>query len=232
MKTHQGYFESFIAEDFDTYITRLQKDGEWGDQPEIQAVSELYARPVRVFAYSTTPMKSYGSISSGKPSINLSYHFQSHYNSLINPKEHSTTILKSKPGELEEIHIRDFCRVGTVEKVRQMSDLEATEDEQTRFIIMESRKQFDAENVELLERIRKAKAESLKSQREMEDKQVERAMVDSLKECGPIFVAHNQWGFKLRDCHEAYTLFKAPGVPDDLIAQKMIAYLLEERGQL
>jgi len=65
----------------------------------------------------------------------------------------------------------------------------------------------------------------------METKQVEKAMQDSLQECRPIYLAQ-QWGFKLRDCHEAYILFKAPGVSDDVVAQKMIAYLLEDRGQL
>jgi len=231
MKGQQSYFESFIAEDFDTYVARLQKEGEWGDQPEIQAMSELYGRPVQVYAYSTTPMKSYGSTTSGKTAITLTYHFNSHYNSLVNPKTHLKTIVTNMPGEVEEAHIKSFCRLGTVDKVKLMSDLEATEEEQTRFVILESRKQFDSDNQELLERIRKAKADSLKSHQEMESKQVEKAMLDSLQECRPIFLVHQQ-GFKLMDCHEAYTLFKAPGLSDDVVAQKMIAYLLEESGQI
>jgi len=165
-----------------------------------------------------------------KTPISLTYHFGSHYNSLVNPKTHLKSILKTEPGEVEEAHLKNFCRLGTVDKVRIMSDIEATEGEQTRFAIMESRKQFDAENQDLIERTKKAKAESLKSHQEMETKQVEQAMLDSLKECRPIWLAQ-QWGFKLRDCHEAYMLFKASGVSDDVVAQRMIAYLLEERGQ-
>eukprot|EP00456_Euglypha_rotunda_P070051 TRINITY_DN6193_c0_g1_i11.p1 TRINITY_DN6193_c0_g1~~TRINITY_DN6193_c0_g1_i11.p1 ORF type:complete len:154 (-),score=29.43 TRINITY_DN6193_c0_g1_i11:19-480(-) len=139
-------------------------------------MSELYGRPVKIYAYSTTPIKSYGSTSTNKSPINLSYHFQSHYNSAINPKTHAKTILECKPGEIEDRHIRNFCRLGTIDKVKAMSDLEATEDEQLRTILQESRKQFDTDNAELLERIRKAKADSLKTQRDMESKQIGRAV--------------------------------------------------------
>jgi hypothetical protein len=37
-----------------------------------------------------------------RPPIRLSYHFQSHYNSIIVPRLHSTTLLTSRPGEVED----------------------------------------------------------------------------------------------------------------------------------
>lgn len=35
----KGFFQDYIAEDIDEYIERKRKDGEWGDDVEIQALS-------------------------------------------------------------------------------------------------------------------------------------------------------------------------------------------------
>ncbi|KMS93527.1 hypothetical protein BVRB_030580, partial [Beta vulgaris subsp. vulgaris] len=61
----------------------MRRSGVWGDHLEIQAMSEIYQRPILVFAYSTEPMRTYSSKDSLTNPIRLSYHFESHYNSIV-----------------------------------------------------------------------------------------------------------------------------------------------------
>jgi len=105
MRSEQRYFSDFIADDFQDYLAQMELDGVWGDQPEIQAASELYNRPVQVFAYSLTPLRTYNSTDSSAPPIRLSYHFNSHYNSLMCPATHAGQVLQSQPGQVEEERI-------------------------------------------------------------------------------------------------------------------------------
>ena len=53
MSLERPFFQSFVEGDgeaFDRYI-RKRRDGSWGDEPEIQALCELYDRPCEVWAY-------------------------------------------------------------------------------------------------------------------------------------------------------------------------------------
>jgi len=34
-------------------------NGEWGDDIELQALSEIYNRPIELFAYNLTPMRTF-----------------------------------------------------------------------------------------------------------------------------------------------------------------------------
>lgn len=44
------HFSHFVAENFEAYVARKRKDGVHGNNPEIQALSELYNRPVELFS--------------------------------------------------------------------------------------------------------------------------------------------------------------------------------------
>jgi OTU domain-containing protein 5 len=44
---------------FDFYLERKRKDGEWGDDLEIQALSEIYDKPIEIFAYSHVPLRTF-----------------------------------------------------------------------------------------------------------------------------------------------------------------------------
>jgi len=123
---HERYFfENFIAgETFEEYVTRMRMDGEWGDNVEIQAMSEIYDRPIEIYAYSHIPLKTFTSSApsssastSSSPShstpslahastlpfrpIRLSYHFASHYNSIVGP-DFVQGCLRTRPGAVEE----------------------------------------------------------------------------------------------------------------------------------
>ena len=53
---------------------------------EIQALSEMYNRPIHIYSYSIEPMNTFhGSYNSDSPPIRLSYHHGNHYNSLVDP---------------------------------------------------------------------------------------------------------------------------------------------------
>jgi hypothetical protein len=72
---------------------------EWGDQPELVACSEIYARPVEVYAYKAVPHCTINP-SPHVPPIRVSFHFQSHYRSVVFPPARMS-YLRSTPGEVE-----------------------------------------------------------------------------------------------------------------------------------
>jgi hypothetical protein len=106
IELERNFFSSYISEDFLSYINRMKQDGAWGDHVEIQAMSELYDRPVEIYAYSDKPMRTYQQQQmKNKYPIRLSYHFQSHYNSVVHRNSHHNHIIQSNPGEVEEQRI-------------------------------------------------------------------------------------------------------------------------------
>jgi OTU domain-containing protein 5 len=54
MEYEKEYFEPYVVgdmTDFMRYVQYKRQDGVWGDDPEIQAMCELYNRPAQVYAY-------------------------------------------------------------------------------------------------------------------------------------------------------------------------------------
>lgn len=47
------YFSNYVTEDFTTYINRKRKNNCHGNHIEMQAMAEMYNRPVEVYQYST-----------------------------------------------------------------------------------------------------------------------------------------------------------------------------------
>ena len=54
-----SYFSQYIGGDFEDYVNNMKRSGVWGGNIEIQAMSEMYQRPIEIYAYSATPMKTY-----------------------------------------------------------------------------------------------------------------------------------------------------------------------------
>jgi len=71
-------------DNFEEYVTNKRQDGVWGDDIELQALSEIYNRPIEIYAYRAEPMRTFHEEASqgGKP-IRLSYHGNEHYNSIV-----------------------------------------------------------------------------------------------------------------------------------------------------
>jgi hypothetical protein len=83
---HFGQF--VVGEDFGDYIARKRQDGVHGNHTEIQAVSELFNRPVEVFtpASAAKPLNIFhAEYKTADAPIRLSYHDGNHYNAVIDP---------------------------------------------------------------------------------------------------------------------------------------------------
>jgi OTU domain-containing protein 5 len=51
MEQERDYFSQFVTEDFSEYIARKKLNATFGNHLELQAISEMYNRPIEIFAY-------------------------------------------------------------------------------------------------------------------------------------------------------------------------------------
>ena len=90
MLKNDKFFSKFIPEAFDEYIRRKRNKSTYGDHVEIQALSEIYNRPIEVYQYSAEPINTfngnYRNYTNENPPVRLSYHGNIHYNSIIDPQ--------------------------------------------------------------------------------------------------------------------------------------------------
>lgn len=102
IESNRDYFEQYVTEDFIEYIRRKRVIQVHGNHLEIQALSELYNRPIHVYCYSSEPINICEPVnrSSSEVSIpiRLSYHRGSHYNSLIDPNQTAIGVGLGLPG--------------------------------------------------------------------------------------------------------------------------------------
>lgn len=108
VESEQNFFRHFIENgNVVAYVERKSKDGVWGDDIEIQALSEIYDLPISIFAYSSKPMKTFHeSEDASDDVIRLSYHGKSHYNCILVQTAASgaskSLLDPSKAGNVEE----------------------------------------------------------------------------------------------------------------------------------
>ncbi|KAL5574582.1 hypothetical protein UlMin_016281 [Ulmus minor] len=87
MERERDHFSQFVTEGFTTYCKRKRRDKVYGNNVEIQALSEMYNRPIHIYSYSSEPINIFhGSYDTDTPPIRLSYHHGNHYNSLVDPR--------------------------------------------------------------------------------------------------------------------------------------------------
>jgi len=93
---------------------------------------------------------SLGPIKAQSPAIRLSYHSQSHYNSVMDEKKHQQTVLTSTPGVLEDEHIRKAKQAKSgglgsdLQRAIRLSDAEATEMDALRRVLGLSVTEFNS----------------------------------------------------------------------------------------
>ncbi|CAM6035890.1 unnamed protein product [Sphagnum compactum] len=86
MEKERDHFSHFVTESFTAYCKRKRRDQVYGNNLEIQAMAEMYNRPIHIYSYSTEPINIFhGSYETDLPPIRLSYHRSNHYNSLLDP---------------------------------------------------------------------------------------------------------------------------------------------------
>ncbi|EPB76972.1 OTU-like cysteine protease, partial [Ancylostoma ceylanicum] len=52
MVRNRDHFAPFVAEDFSSYVARKRRPGQHGNHVELQAISEMFARPIEIYEYS------------------------------------------------------------------------------------------------------------------------------------------------------------------------------------
>lgn len=74
-----------MTENFSSYIQRKREDSIHGNHVEIQALSEIFNRPIEVYHYTLEPINTFqGCVKTSDEPIRLSYH-RNHYNSIVDP---------------------------------------------------------------------------------------------------------------------------------------------------
>jgi OTU domain-containing protein 5 len=62
IQSEKEFFVQFIIggeENFLQYVDRKRQDAVWGDDIELQAMSEIYDRPIEIYAYRAEPMRTF-----------------------------------------------------------------------------------------------------------------------------------------------------------------------------
>jgi len=111
IELEKNFYKNYIiggGSRFDEYLERKRKDGVWGDDLEIQALSEIYDRSIQIYAYSGEPMRTFHEVSTNNQEpIRLSYHGSSHYNSIKKIGQENDGVLDNEPGVLEDVVLRN-----------------------------------------------------------------------------------------------------------------------------
>jgi OTU domain-containing protein 5 len=139
----RDFFSKFIEggiDKFDDYLQMKRVNGVWGDDIEIQALSEIYNRSIEIYSHSKEPLKTFhevvGSSIRGvernnvnQTPIRLSYHGRAHYNSLTQINPEYKDYLTSHPGEFESNVLERVKIKLTEEKNTNSADVSKTHNE-------------------------------------------------------------------------------------------------------
>jgi len=90
IEQNSDYFSHYMTERVSDYVERKRFLGVHGNHLEIQALSEMYNRPIHIYCYSAEPINIFqGNVKSEHINvpIRLCYHRAVHYNSLVDPNK-------------------------------------------------------------------------------------------------------------------------------------------------
>ena len=72
LRSESHYYKAFIPDGiskFEEYCKKMEQDGQWGGNLEIQAFFEIYQRPIEIYAYSDKPMKTFSNEDESSSSV-------------------------------------------------------------------------------------------------------------------------------------------------------------------
>ena len=79
----KDFFMNYVEGDIDEYIEKKRMDGVWGDDVELQAVSEIYNRPIEVYVNDDKPIRTFHEDNDQNIlPLRVSYQGSCHYNSI------------------------------------------------------------------------------------------------------------------------------------------------------
>jgi len=176
--SERNYFEQFIAEPFEEFLARIQREGEWGDDVEIEALSEIYDCRVEIYAsYGHSLMRTFHEACDAKwpQPIRLLYEGLSHYNSLA-PRSGFRPIVYHLPGEIEDAAIsrsRRRNQAGLRREGAGEADAKLTEQEVLDESIRRSRLEFEHKSQEDMDKtLQDSRIEWEKTERKRIDEEV------------------------------------------------------------
>lgn len=105
IEKEKTFFSKFINENFEKYIQRKKKEGTWGDNIEIQALSEIYNLQIQIFHNKKIPTMIYNQKKKFEKIIRLFYKNLSHYDSIIE----TPNINKNKKND-KYLHLKNLIK--------------------------------------------------------------------------------------------------------------------------
>jgi len=170
MWAERDHFSQYVTEDFSEYIKRKRRNTVYGNNLEIQAIGELFNRPIEIYRFQNgTVVKQnlfHDTYKTDNPSIRLSYHNGNHYNSVIDPNSATigvglglpnfepgyadklqmrSAILQSENTELEEILLdqtRKQSELDDAQLAIEQAILDQSQYEYEEAIMAASRKEY------------------------------------------------------------------------------------------
>lgn len=110
METQQSHFRSFMPDlegrDWNAHIAAMRADAAWGDDPEVEALSRLYNRPVEIWMFDARegakrhPRAALG-VALDAPPLRLSFYGGGHYDSIHGPDWGAHLLPRATAGETE-----------------------------------------------------------------------------------------------------------------------------------
>ncbi|KAG0436354.1 hypothetical protein HPB47_017998 [Ixodes persulcatus] len=115
MAKNSDYYSQYVTEDFEKYVERKRSDHIHGNHIEMQALSEMFNRPIEVYHYSSEPINIFhGMQQTDNEPIRLSYHRNVHYNSIIDPYKATVGVGLGlpafKPGHADKSLVKEALR--------------------------------------------------------------------------------------------------------------------------
>lgn len=79
----KAFFQNYVLDDLEDYVQRKRNLGSWGDDVELQAISEIYNRPIEVYVNDDKPIRTFHEDNDGSVfPIRVSYQGSCHYDSI------------------------------------------------------------------------------------------------------------------------------------------------------
>jgi hypothetical protein len=139
---NKTFFSQFVTEPISAYVRRLRRVGEWGDNVEIQALAEMYGRPVEIYSQrrmleGPLVFQPETMCEPNATPLRLRYYNLLHYDTALDlDREQDIGLTRLEPGVIENLAIRNGAHLDSARardissamaNVQWKSDVEFTE---------------------------------------------------------------------------------------------------------
>ncbi|CEM35289.1 unnamed protein product [Vitrella brassicaformis CCMP3155] len=157
MEAEREYFQQFVTDRFEEHVHRMKQDGEWGDDVEIEAMSEMYDCRIEIYGYSNEALRTFHETCNAcnPHPMRLSYRGGSHYNSIV-LRHGQRPLTTAAPGCLEN---RAISRSRNRRRQRDLHAPVQGDDTQLDEVIQRSRREFEHRSEAEMERALRASRE-------------------------------------------------------------------------